>query len=125
VYLYTVDDLGSVVQAGQSQRLAAVTKAEAIIETGVQNFQNWMARRDAVPLIQELNWQADAWRQHEMARAKKAIAKGDSIEEVMEALSRGLVKKLMHGVMAGINDSNGDQQKQIISNVESLFLRSR
>ena len=125
VYLYTVDDLGAVVQAGQSQRQAAVAKAEAIIETGVQNFQHWMARRDKVPLIQELNWQAEAWRQHEMARAKKAIAKGDSFEEVMEALSRGLVKKLMHGVMTGIYDSARAQQPQLGSTVESLSRRSR
>jgi hypothetical protein len=38
-------------------RQAAVIKAEAIIETGVQSFQHWMAKRNSVPLIRELNWQ--------------------------------------------------------------------
>ena len=124
-YLYTVDDLGAIVQAGQSQRQAAVVKAEAIIETGVQNFQHWMAKRASVPLIQELNWQAEAWRKHEMERAKKAIAKGEAVEEVMEALSRGLVNKLMHGVMAGIHDTPVVQRKRLVASVGSLFLRSR
>ena len=125
VYLYTVDDLGAVVQAGQSQRQAAVAKAEAIVETGVQNFQHWMEKRKAIPLIQELNWQADAWRQNELARAKKSIAKGDPVDEVLDALSRGLVKKLMHGVMAGIHESPGEHRKQLMSTVESLFLKAR
>ena len=124
-YLYTVDDLAAIVQAGQSQRQAAVIKAEAIIEAGVQNFQHWMAKRDKVPLIRELNWQAESWRQQEMARAKKAIARGEAVEEVIEALSRGLVNKLMHGVMTGIHDTPGEQRKQLISTVETLFMRSR
>lgn len=124
-YLYTVDDLGAIVQAGQSHRQAAVIKAEAIIETGVQSFQHWMAKRNSVPLIRELNWQAEAWRQHEMARAKKAIAKGEAVEEVIEALSRGLVNKLMHGVLAGIHDHPGAPRKPLASTVESLLSRSR
>ena len=124
-YLYTVDDLGAIVQAGQSNRQAAVIKAEAIIETGVQSFQHWMAKRNSVPLIRELNWQAEAWRQHEMARAKKAIAKGEAVEEVIEALSRGLVNKLMHGVLAGIHGQPGTERKPLASTVESLLTRSR
>jgi glutamyl-tRNA reductase len=124
-YLYTVDDLGAIVQAGQSHRQAAVIKAEAIIETGVQSFQHWMAKRNSVPLIRELNWQAEAWRQHEMARAKKAIAKGEAVEEVIEALSRGLVNKLMHGVLAGIHGQPGTERKPLASTVESLLTRSR
>jgi glutamyl-tRNA reductase len=124
-YLYTVDDLGAIVQAGQSHRQAAVIKAEAIIETGVQSFQHWMAKRNSVPLIRELNWQAEAWRQHEMARAKKAIAKGETVEEVIEALSRGLVNKLMHGVLAGIHGQPGTERKPLASTVESLLTRSR
>ena len=38
VYLYTVDDLASVVQTAQASRQAAVAQAEAIIDAGVQSF---------------------------------------------------------------------------------------
>src|SRR3546814_7334139 len=40
VYLYTVDDLGRMVQSGTDARRAAVVQAEAIIETRVQNFRS-------------------------------------------------------------------------------------
>lgn len=124
VYLYTVDDLGAAANSGQAQRKAAVAKAEAIVETGVHNFKHWMARRDTVPLIMELNEQADTWRQHELLRAKKAIAKGEPVDAVLDALSRGLVKKLMHGVIAGLHDSPDDKRKHLISTVEGFFLRT-
>ena len=47
VYLYTVDDLASVVQTAQANRQAAVAQAEAIIDAGVQSFVHWMEQRPA------------------------------------------------------------------------------
>ena len=54
VYLYTLDDLSALVQIGGEKREAAVAQAEAIIETGVQSFVQWLDRRGSVPLIQAL-----------------------------------------------------------------------
>lgn len=62
VYLYTVDDLSGVVQTAQASRQAAVEQAEAIVDAGVQSFMHWVDQRSNVPLIQQLNAQADAWR---------------------------------------------------------------
>ena len=45
VYLYTVDDLAHVVQAGHAHRAAAVAQAEAIIDAGVQSFVHWIDQR--------------------------------------------------------------------------------
>ena len=45
VFLYTVDDLGALVQSGHENRRAAVAQAEAIIETRVDTFMQWLATR--------------------------------------------------------------------------------
>ncbi len=89
VYLYTVDDLSSLVQNAGEKRQAAVEQAEAIIETGVQSFVQWLEQRGSVPLIQALHTQADEWRALEIARARKLLARGEDIDSVLEALSRG------------------------------------
>src|SRR6185295_16944368 len=93
VYLYTVDDLSALVQTAGEKRQAAVEQAEVIIETGVQSFVHWLDQRGTVPLIQALNAQADDWRAAEIARARKMLAKGEDLESVLEALSRGLTQK--------------------------------
>ena len=123
VYLYTVDDLASVVQAGQAQRQAAVAEAEVIIDAGVQNFMHWLNQRQAVPLIQRLNAQADEWRALELARARKLLAKGESVEAVLDALSRGLTQKMLHGALAELNASDAQHREHTVQAVSRLFLR--
>ena len=128
VYLYTVDDLATVVRTGQAQRQAAVQQAEVIIDTGVQNFMQWMDQRNpvggSVSLIQQVNAQADEWRALEIARAKKLIAKGEDIDTVLEALSRGITQKMLHGTMAALHKGDADERAQTADTVSRLFLRA-
>jgi glutamyl-tRNA reductase len=123
VYLYTVDDLASVIQTGQAHRQAAVAEAEVIIDAGVQSFMHWMHQRGSVPLIQQLNAQADEWREAEMARARKLLAKGEDPEKVLEALSRGLTQKMLHGAMAELREADPEHVAQATNAVQRLFLR--
>ena len=123
VYLYTVDDLSTVVQTGQANRQAAVAQAEAIIDAGVQSFEHWMDQRSNVPLIQQLNAQAEDWRSTELARARKAIAKGDDVDVVLEALSRGLTQKMLHGAMAELHAGDAESRERARHAIEHFFLR--
>jgi len=124
VYLYTVDDLSALVQTAGEKRQAAVAQAEAIIESGVASFVSWLDQRATVPLIQALNAQADDWRAAELARARKLLARGADIEEVLDALSRGLTQKMLHGAMAELHAADGEQRAQVAKTVSRLFLRS-
>jgi glutamyl-tRNA reductase len=123
VYLYTVDDLSAQVQTAGEKRQAAVAQAEAIVDAGVQSFAHWLDQRAAVPLIQALNRQADDWRAHEMARARKLLARGESVDEVLDMLSRALTQKMLHGAMAELHASDGAQREQLAQTVSRLFLR--
>ena len=123
VYLYTVDDLSDVVQTGQANRQAAVAQAEAIIDAGVQSFEHWMGQRSNVPLIQQLNAQAEDWRSAELARARKSIAKGDDVDAVLESLSRGLTQKMLHGAMAELHAGDAESREHARHAIEHFFLR--
>ncbi len=125
VYLYTVDDLSQVVQTGQANRQAAVAQAEAIIDVGVQNFAHWLEQRSNVPLIQQLNAQTDEWRDGELARARKLLAKGDDVDAVLEALSRGLTQKMLHGAMAELHAGDVASREHARHAIERFFLRSK
>lgn len=127
-YLYTVDDLASVVRTAQAQRQATVAEAEVIIDAGVMNFMQWMNQRaqgGVVPLIQQLNAQTNAWREAEINRAKKRIAKGEDIDAVLEALSRGLTQKMMHGTLAALHKGTEQERAQTVETVSKLFLHAK
>ena len=125
VYLYTVDDLAQVVQTGKDSRRAAVAEAEVIIDAGVQNFMHWLEKRDTVPLIQQLNAQADEWRTLEIARAKKLFAKGESIDVVLDALARGMSQKMLHGTLSELHAGNAEHREATAQTVSKLFLRGQ
>ena len=125
VYLYTVDDLAQVVQIGRDSRQAAVAEAEVIIDAGVQNFMHWLQQRRTVPLIQQINAQADEWRMLEIQRAKKLLAKGDSIDAVLEALSKGLTQKMLHGTLAELHTGDAVSREATAQTVSRLFLRGK
>jgi glutamyl-tRNA reductase len=123
IYLYTVDDLAGVVQTAQASRQAAVAQAEAIVDAGVQSFMHWVDQRGSVPLIQQLNAQADEWRAAEIGRARKLLAKGEDVEAVMEALSRGLTQKMLHGAMAELRAGDTQARERASSAIQHFFLR--
>ena len=123
VYLYTVDDLAGVVQTAQASRQAAVAQAEAIVDAGVQSFMHWVDQRNSVPLIQQLKAQADTWRAGELARARKALAKGEDVDAVLEALSKGLTQKMLHGAFAELHGADASSRQRASHAIEHFFLR--
>ena len=100
VYLYTVDDLGRVVQEGREARSAAVSHAEQIIDIRVSEFLRWQSSRRAVPIIKALQHNAHGIRQSELDKALKQLSLGHDATQVVEQLSRHLTQKLIHGSLS-------------------------
>jgi glutamyl-tRNA reductase len=96
VFLYTVDDLASIVSNNMDSRRSAVEQAEAIIDTQVGQFMHWMRVRENVPLIRQLRENAELARREEVQRALRLLERGAAPAEVMEQLSIALTNKLMH-----------------------------
>jgi len=124
VFLYTVDDLQGIVQGNLDARRSALEQAEAIIETQVGQFMHWMAARDAVPLIRALRDQGEAARRLELQRALRLLARGDDPKQVLEALSQGLVNKLLHGPTQALNEAAAAERRELAALIERLY-RSR
>jgi glutamyl-tRNA reductase len=125
VFLYTVDDLGKVVQAGVENRQAAVAQAEAIIETRVQSFMHWIDTRAVVPVIQDLHETSEILRLAELERAKKLLARGEDIDTVLEALSKGLTAKFLHGPQQALHNAQGDERARLAALLPQLFRTKR
>ena len=105
VFLYTIDDLAEIVSANLDSRRSALDQAEAIIESQVGQFMHWMRLREGVPLIRALRDEADAARRAELERALKALARGEDPAKVLEALSRTLTNKLLHGPTQALSET--------------------
>jgi glutamyl-tRNA reductase len=120
VFLYTVDDLGKLVQAGFENRKAAVAQAEVIIETRVDSFMQWLSARQAVPAIRTLHARGEALKQAELERARRMLARGEDPLVVLEALAGGLTRKFLHGPTTMLQRPGAGQQ-QIAPLIDQLF----
>ena len=121
IYLYSVDDLGAVVQSGTDARRAAVVQAEAIIDARVRNFMHWMQVRANVPVIRDLQTTAQSIQTLELERARRLLAKGESPEAVLEQLAHGLTQKYLHGTMTALNQSDATERQELLHWLPRLF----
>lgn len=121
VYLYSVDDLGRMVQKASDARQAAVGQAEAIIDTRVQGFMHWLQNRELVPTIISLQDRAQQVSAQELDRAKRMLARGENPEEVLEWLTHNLQQKYLHGPLTQLHQSEGAQRQQLLQLVPHLI----
>ncbi|HYL18564.1 MAG TPA: glutamyl-tRNA reductase [Burkholderiales bacterium] len=122
VFLYSVDDLGTIVQEGRDQRQGAVSKAEAIIDAGVTDFMQWLGTREAVPMIRALRDQAERNRRHEVERALRRLSQGEAAADVLEQLSRSLTNKLLHPPTHALHHAQESDREQLVKLLERMYL---
>jgi len=121
VFLYSVDDLGKIVQEGFDLRQAAVAQAEAIITAGVHDFMHWLEAREVVPTIRALRDHAERMRRHEVERALKLLAKGEDPNKVLEQLSHSLTNKFLHGPTSALNQAEAADRDALVSALSRLY----
>jgi glutamyl-tRNA reductase len=121
VYLYSVDDLGAVVQSGNESRQSAVVQAEAIIDTRVRGYMHWLQLRETVPIIQTIQTNAQAVQSAALDRARKALAKGDAPDAVLEQLAHSLTQKYLHGTFNALHQTESTERQQLMGWLPRLF----
>ena len=121
VFLYTIDDLGAIVQEGAESRRGAVVEAEAIVDAQVEAFRAWQGGRAAVPAIVELRRRADQYREAELARARARLARGDDPASVLEGLAKGLANKFLHHPSQALSRAGAGEREQLMRAIEVLY----
>ena len=105
VYVYTVDDLGKVVQSGKAERMAAVEESRRIIAQRVKDFSDWLQWRDSVPTIEKMIERASELSISCIQRARHSIKNGDDIDEALNRMAHDITRKLIHDNLALLKDT--------------------
>jgi glutamyl-tRNA reductase len=97
--------------------------AEELVWQEVRQFEQWLAVRDAVPTIVALRQHAEAIRLQEL---EKALHKFGPLDErqrrVLEALTCGIVNKLLHAPTVSLKRTSQEGQvRDAVHMVRQLF----
>ncbi len=97
VTLLDMDDLAAFAEAGMQERRREATRVREIIAEEVERYLGVRAARGVAPVVVALRERAEALRQAELQRHRSRLDGLDQRQrDTVEALTRGLVAKLLH-----------------------------
>jgi len=122
IYLYSVDDLQSVINENMENRLQAAEQARDIIDVQVSHFLNWQRSLGAVDVIAQIRQQAQDTSNQVLQKAKKQLAAGQNAEEVLDYLAHTLTNKFLHQPSTHLRQASQDNRDHILDIAQQMFL---
>ncbi|PKH27947.1 MULTISPECIES: glutamyl-tRNA reductase [unclassified Shewanella] len=95
-FLYTVDDLHSIIEQNMASRKEAAEQAELITEDQSHLFMEWIRSLESVDSIREYRSQSLAIKDELVERALNKLSQGSDSEQVILELANRLTNRLIH-----------------------------
>ena len=124
IQAYNVDDLKAVVAANQENRRQMAQEAEGIIEEEVNNYMLWWRSLETVPTISCLRTKVEGIREQELEKALSRLGSefGEKHQDVIEALTRGIVNKILHEPMVQLKAQQDiEARRSCLQSLQMLF----
>jgi glutamyl-tRNA reductase len=124
VQSFDVDDLQEVVARNQEARREVAAEAEGMLAEEARLFLEWWDGLEAVPVVNRLRRHLEDIREQELQKALSRMGPDLSARErkVVEALSKGIINKILHTPVTNIRAPQPRQQRHSAMRVlEELF----
>ncbi len=121
---YNVDDLKAVVAQNHASRRQMAQEAEGLLEEEVEAFELWWRSLETVPTISSLRTKVEGIREQELEKALSRLGTefAEKHQEVIEALTRGIVNKILHEPMVQLRAQQDiEARKRCLQSLQMLF----
>ncbi|GAB6034045.1 glutamyl-tRNA reductase [Galenea microaerophila] len=126
VYLYTVDDLESIIEENKRARADAALAAEEIIQQQANQFvMQFRAMNEVNPIIRDFRQQAMAIKDHSLQQALKSLSAGEPAEQVLQKLANQLTNRLLHTPTQHLNQAGLKGDTQLIECSKQILLSDK
>ncbi|MEQ6885815.1 glutamyl-tRNA reductase [Salicola sp. Rm-C-2C1-2] len=96
IFLYTVDDLHSVIEENRQSREGAAEEAEHLVQEGASEFMYQLRALDAVTTLKQFRGEVESVRDAELDKALRSLASGGDPETLLRSMARTLTNKFLH-----------------------------
>jgi glutamyl-tRNA reductase len=124
VEAYNVDDLKAVVAQNHEARRQMAQEAEVLLEEEVEAFILWWRSLETVPTISCLRTKIELIREQELEKALSRLGSefAEKHQETIEALTRGIVNKILHEPMVQLRAQQDIEARQrCLQSLQMLF----
>ena len=124
VQAFNVDDLKAVVAQNHESRRKMAMEAEKLLDEHVEAFDIWWRSLETVSTISCLRNKVEAIREQELEKALSRLGSefAEKHQEVIEALTRGIVNKILHDPMVQLRSQQDiEARKRCMQALQMLF----
>ncbi|ALF51774.1 glutamyl-tRNA reductase [Nostoc piscinale CENA21] len=124
VQAFNVDDLKAVVAQNYESRRKMAQEAEKLLDEEVEAFDVWWRSLETVTTISCLRNKIETIREQELEKALSRLGSefGDKHQEVIEALTRGIVNKILHDPMVQLRaQQDVEARRRCMQTLQMLF----
>jgi glutamyl-tRNA reductase len=124
VKAFNVDDLKAVVAQNYESRRQMAQEAEKILDEEVEAFDIWWRSLETVSTISSLRNKIETIREQELEKALSRLGSefGEKHQEVIEALTRGIVNKILHDPMVQLRaQQDVEARRRCMQTLQMLF----
>ncbi|MEA5451448.1 glutamyl-tRNA reductase [Leptolyngbya sp. CCNP1308] len=124
VHAFNVDDLKAVVAQNQASRRRMAMEAQGLLDQEVESFMDWWRSLDTVGTISSLRSKVETIREQELEKALSRLGSefAEKHQEVIEALTRGIVNKILHDPMVQLRAQRDiEARKRAMQTLQVLF----
>lgn len=124
VQAFNVDDLKAVVAQNQESRRKMAMEAETILDQEMEAFESWWRSLETVSTISDLRDKVEAIREQELEKALSRLGSefGEKHQEIVEALTRGIVNKILHEPMVQLRAQQDiEARRHAMQTLRTLF----
>ena len=124
VQAFNVDDLKAVVAQNHESRRKMAMEAEKLLDELVEAFDIWWRSLETVSTISCLRNKVEAIREQELEKALSRLGSefAEKHQEVIEALTRGIVNKILHDPMVQLRSQQDiEARKRCMQALQMLF----
>ena len=124
VQAFNVDDLKAVVAQNYESRRKIAQEAERLLEEEVEAFDIWWRSLETVTTISCLRNKVETIREQELEKALSRLGSefAEKHQEVIEALTRGIVNKILHDPMVQLRSQQDvDARRRCMQTLQMLF----
>ncbi len=121
IYLYSIDDLRDVIAQNLKRREDAARQAEVLVSNQAAEFSRWLESRDAAATIHSIRAHARLSRDEVLEKARRRIANGEPIEDVLSFVADTLSNKILHAPSQALRRADAVEQALLLNAARRLF----
>ncbi len=121
VYLYTIDDLGQIIEKNYKIREKSIKDAEEIIKFKIVEYKNWLSENNSTEIIKNYREYVDDITNGIVIKAKRMAKNSEDINQIIDYVSETLKKKIAHETTIKLKELYPNLDEDKIEKLNKLF----